>query len=92
MIWISYVDLFTDFPSPHPVSPQQPSVLGLLATASPVMTPSLATTPLVMTPLRSSSLMRNRWGIHSPTEWILRRICFSPAKDLFLPLNAAWGQ
>ena len=67
MIWISYVDLFIDFPFPHPVSPQQPSVLGLLATAPPVMTPPPATTPLVMTPLRFSTLMRNRWGIHSPT-------------------------
>ena len=46
MIWISYVDLFIDFPFPHPVSPQQPSVLGLLATAPPVMTPPPATTPL----------------------------------------------
>ena len=92
MIWISYVDLFIDFPFPHPVSPQQPSVLGLLATAPPGMTPPLATTPPGMTPPRSFSLTMNRWGIHSPTEWILRRICFSPAKDLFLPLNAAWGQ
>ena len=67
MIWISYVDLFIDFSFPHPVSPQPPSVLGLLATAPPVMTPPPATTPPVMTPPRFSTLRRNRWGIHSPT-------------------------
>ena len=70
MIWISYVDLFIDFSSPHPVSPQQPGVLGPPATAPLVMTPPPATTPLVMTPLRCFTPLRNRWGIHSPTEWI----------------------
>ena len=88
MIWISYVDLFIDFSSPHPVSPQQPGVLGPPATAPLVMTPLAtmplvmtppAATPLVTTPLRCSIPTRNRWGISFPHQMDLSQwICYFP--------------